>query len=100
MLNLRDPGLLKQKAYLDGAWCDADSGKTIIVTNPATGAVIGSVPEMGELETRRAIDAANLAWKTATAKHLSYNNFRFQCARFGGGHLSNLRVQIQHPKSL
>lgn len=62
MLKLRDPGLLKQKAYLNGAWCNADSGKTIMVTNPATGALIGYVPEMGEVETRRAIDAADAAW--------------------------------------
>jgi succinate-semialdehyde dehydrogenase/glutarate-semialdehyde dehydrogenase len=32
------------------------------VTNPATGAALGTVPQMGAAETRRAIAAANAAW--------------------------------------
>ncbi len=63
MLTLNDPSLFKQQAYLDGQWCDADNGETIFVSNPATGALIGSVPKMGAAETRRAIAAANAAWK-------------------------------------
>ena len=47
MLKLKDPSLFSQRCYIDGAWSDADSGKTIAVTNPATGAVIGSIPDMG-----------------------------------------------------
>ncbi|MEO8599805.1 MAG: aldehyde dehydrogenase family protein, partial [bacterium] len=62
MLQLKDPSLLRQQAYLDGKWCDADDGSTISVTNPATGAVLGTVPKMGAAETKRAIDAANAAW--------------------------------------
>jgi succinate-semialdehyde dehydrogenase/glutarate-semialdehyde dehydrogenase len=62
MLNLNDPSLLRQQAYIDGAWCDAIEGKTIDVINPATGDTIGTVPHMGAAETRRAIDAANAAW--------------------------------------
>jgi succinate-semialdehyde dehydrogenase/glutarate-semialdehyde dehydrogenase len=62
MLNLNDPSLLRQQAYIDGAWCDAIEGKTTDVINPATGATIGTVPHMGTMETRRAIDAANAAW--------------------------------------
>ena len=64
MLTLKDPSLLKQQAYINGQWCDADNGETIIVTNPATGAVLGTVPQMGAAETHRAIDAANVAFKT------------------------------------
>ncbi|MDR3482170.1 MAG: NADP-dependent succinate-semialdehyde dehydrogenase [Burkholderiaceae bacterium] len=63
MLNLKDPGLFRQQAYIDGNWCDADDGKTIVVTNPATGEYLGTVPEMGATETARAIAAANTAWK-------------------------------------
>jgi succinate-semialdehyde dehydrogenase/glutarate-semialdehyde dehydrogenase len=62
MLTLRDPSLLRQQCYLDGQWCDADSGATITVTNPATGATLGTVPQMGAEETRRAIAAASAAW--------------------------------------
>jgi len=62
MLQLKDSSLLRQQAYLNGAWVDADSGQTFDVTNPATGETIGTVPLMGAAETRRAIDAANAAW--------------------------------------
>ncbi|MBV7539160.1 NADP-dependent succinate-semialdehyde dehydrogenase [Duganella sp. sic0402] len=61
-LQLKDPSLLRQQAYINGEWTDADSGKTLPVTNPATGEQIGAVPVMGAAETRRAIDAANAAW--------------------------------------
>jgi succinate-semialdehyde dehydrogenase / glutarate-semialdehyde dehydrogenase len=62
MLNLNDPSLLRQQAIIDGAWCDADDGKTVAVVNPATGETLGTVPHMGAKETRRAIDAAQAAW--------------------------------------
>ncbi|WP_440965970.1 NAD-dependent succinate-semialdehyde dehydrogenase [Massilia sp. GER05] len=62
MLNLNDSSLLRQQAYIDGAWCDADDGKTVPVINPATGETLGTVPHMGARETRRAIDAAQAAW--------------------------------------
>lgn len=61
---------LKQQAFIDGIWCDADSGGTITVTDPGTGAVLGSVPNMGAAETARAIDAAQAAlpaWRARTA---------------------------------
>jgi len=61
---------LKQQCYIDGQWCDADNGATIDVTDPATGKVIGTVPNMGAAETERAIDAAERAlpeWRSRTA---------------------------------
>ena len=61
-LPLRDEYLLRQKAYVNGAWCDADEGGTLTVTNPATGRPLGTVPKMGAAETRRAIEAARAAW--------------------------------------
>lgn len=60
-----------EKAYINGQWLDADSKATIPVTNPATGELIGTVPNMGVTETRRAIDFANAAlpaWRNKTAK--------------------------------
>jgi succinate-semialdehyde dehydrogenase/glutarate-semialdehyde dehydrogenase len=62
MLKLNRPDLLRQQCYINGQWCDADSGEVIDVTNPATGEVIGTIPRMGAAETRRAIEAANAAW--------------------------------------
>jgi succinate-semialdehyde dehydrogenase/glutarate-semialdehyde dehydrogenase len=69
--DLRDPGLFRTSAYVDGSWIDADSGDTFPVTNPATGDVIAEVPRMGAAETRRAIEAARRAqpeWRAKTAK--------------------------------
>jgi len=63
MMQLKDPSLFRQQAYVNGEWCDADSGGTHPVTNPATGETIGSVPLMGAAETKRAIAAANDAWR-------------------------------------
>jgi len=62
MLHLNDSSLLRQQAFINGEWRDADSGATLAVTNPATGAHIGTVPVMGAAETQRAINAANAAW--------------------------------------
>jgi len=67
-LNIKDRALFRQKCYIDGAWVDADGGGTIAVTNPANGAVIGTVPKLGRSETRRAIEAANRAWPAWRAK--------------------------------
>ncbi|MBK1664798.1 succinate-semialdehyde dehydrogenase (NADP(+)) [Rhodospirillum rubrum] len=68
---VREAGLLKDKAYIDGAWVAADDGRDFPVLDPATGREIGRVPNMGAAETRRAIDAAAAAWpewRARTAK--------------------------------
>lgn len=73
-MQLKDTNLFRQQAYVDGKWLDAENGKTIEVTNPATGEVIGTVPKMGAAETKRAIEAANKAlpaWRAKTAKERS-----------------------------
>jgi succinate-semialdehyde dehydrogenase/glutarate-semialdehyde dehydrogenase len=70
-VQLNDPQLFRQQAYIDGVWVDADNGQTLKVNNPATGEIIGSVPKMGAAETRRAIEAADKAlpaWRALTAK--------------------------------
>ncbi|MEM7566609.1 MAG: NAD-dependent succinate-semialdehyde dehydrogenase [Pseudomonadota bacterium] len=59
--------VLKQANLIDGDWCDADDGKTIAVTNPATGETMGTVPGAGADETRRAIDAAHAAFPSYSA---------------------------------
>lgn len=63
-LKLKDGSLFQTQAFIDGVWADADSGKTVEVKNPATGAVLGMVPNMGADETRRAIAAASKAFDT------------------------------------
>jgi len=71
---LKDPGLVKTAAYIDGAWVGADSGKSVPVLNPSSGEEIATVPDMGAEETRRAIDAAEIAqkgWAAKTAKDRS-----------------------------
>ncbi|MCB9929607.1 MAG: NADP-dependent succinate-semialdehyde dehydrogenase [Alphaproteobacteria bacterium] len=67
-MDLKDPKLFRQQAYIAGQWVDADSGETAAVTNPADNAVLGSVPNCGPDETRRAIEAANAAWPAWRAK--------------------------------
>ncbi|QDQ88323.1 NADP-dependent succinate-semialdehyde dehydrogenase [Alcaligenaceae bacterium SJ-26] len=62
MLSLKNPQLLRQQAYINGQWIDADQGNTVEVRNPATGEIVAHVPRMGQAETRRAIEAANAAW--------------------------------------
>ncbi len=59
------------RAYVDGAWADAEDGATFDVVNPATGQTIAAVPRMGAAETRRAIEAAQRAlpgWSGMLAK--------------------------------
>lgn len=56
-------GLMQQANLISGQWVGADSGQTIDVSNPATGEVIGTVPNGGADETNRAIAAASAAFK-------------------------------------
>jgi succinate-semialdehyde dehydrogenase/glutarate-semialdehyde dehydrogenase len=70
-LVLRDRGLLRARAYVDGSWADADSGATFPVLDPATGETLADVPRLGAAETRRALAAAERAlpeWRARTAK--------------------------------
>jgi succinate-semialdehyde dehydrogenase/glutarate-semialdehyde dehydrogenase len=68
---LKDKELLKQRAFVDGRWIDADDGRTVTIANPANGSTVGTVPMLGATETGRAIDAAAAAlpaWARLTAK--------------------------------
>ena len=60
MLKLNDPTLLRQKAFVGGAWINARAtdDAPIAVINPATGETVGTVPSLGADETQRAIEAA------------------------------------------
>ncbi len=66
---LHDATLLRNQAYLNGEWVGTASNFT--VTNPADGATIASVPNMGADDARKAIAAAEAAfpaWAAKTAK--------------------------------
>lgn len=66
---MSDPArLLRHQAYIDGRWIDADDGATFEVTDPATGEVLATAPDMGAAETRRAIAAAEAAMKPWAGK--------------------------------
>src|SRR5438874_9340102 len=47
-----------RRLYIDGKWCDADSGRTLKVINPATEEVITEIAYGSRAEVRRAIEAA------------------------------------------
>jgi succinate-semialdehyde dehydrogenase / glutarate-semialdehyde dehydrogenase len=71
-LGLRDARLFREACYIDGAWVQASAGGATAVDNPATGEIIGHVPEFGATEARQAIDAAARAfvtWRKETAKN-------------------------------
>jgi len=60
---------LRGSLYINGRWCEADSGRAIDVINPATEEVACQVACCGRAETERAIDAAHkafAAWRALT----------------------------------
>lgn len=64
--------LLKTQAYINGQWQSAP--QTLNVTNPATGDIIATVPNMGATETQQAIAAAQAAlpqWRNQSANYRS-----------------------------
>jgi succinate-semialdehyde dehydrogenase/glutarate-semialdehyde dehydrogenase len=70
-MQLKDPTLLRAQAFVNGEWVNAANHATHDVLNPATREKLGTVPDMGAAETRRAIEAAAAAfpaWAAKTAK--------------------------------
>ena len=71
---LKNKNLLKNKAYINGAWVEAKSGKTFEVLNPSNGNLIVNVPDLDIDDARIAINAAHDAfpsWSKKTAKERS-----------------------------
>jgi succinate-semialdehyde dehydrogenase/glutarate-semialdehyde dehydrogenase len=69
-LPLQDADLFRQRALIGGAWVEAASGAQVAVTNPATGATLGHVPDVSAAETLAAIEAAEAAfgpWRRRTS---------------------------------
>jgi succinate-semialdehyde dehydrogenase/glutarate-semialdehyde dehydrogenase len=67
-MKLKDSSLFRQQCYVDGEWIGAPGGAALDVTNPATGARIGTVPVLGAAETEQAVAAAHRAFPTWAAK--------------------------------
>jgi len=70
-ITLKNPALLHTQAYVNGAWGDAVDGSTFAVDNPATGATIAQVANVGTAQTEAAIVAAQSAfpaWRAKSAK--------------------------------
>ena len=73
-MKLNHTNLLREQAYIDGQWVDADNQALFSVTNPANGELIAMVASVGQAETARAIAAAKAAlpaWREKTAKERS-----------------------------
>lgn len=73
-MKLNDLNLLREQAYVNGQWIEADDEGRFAVTNPANGELIAEVASLGRVETARAIDAAQAAqpaWRARTAKERS-----------------------------
>lgn len=66
---LKDASLVADKTLVGTEWVSAsESGKTFEVTNPSTGEVIATLPDLGKVEVARAIDAAYIAQKAWAKK--------------------------------
>lgn len=66
---LKDASLVTDKALVGADWLSAsESGKIFDVTNPATGDVIATLPDLGKAEVTRAIEAAHKAQKAWAKK--------------------------------
>jgi succinate-semialdehyde dehydrogenase/glutarate-semialdehyde dehydrogenase len=71
---LKDPTLFRDRCFIDGQWVEADSRARFQVDNPADGSLVGTAPDMGAAEAKRAVEAANAAlpaWRALPAKERS-----------------------------
>lgn len=67
--------VLLNQMYINGEWTKAVSGKSFPVTNPANGKQIATVPFGGREDAKLAVDAAEKAfrsWSAKTAEERSY----------------------------
>ena len=68
---LKDPSLLREQCYIDGAWVGTPSTP---VTNPVNSVELAKVPKMSTAEATQAVEAAERAfpaWAKLTAKQRS-----------------------------
>jgi len=68
---LKDPSLLRDRCYIDGAWVGTPE---FAVNNPANGTELIRIPQLGADDATRAVEAAQRAfpaWAKLTAKQRS-----------------------------
>src|ERR1700726_4225978 len=58
-LELTDRSLLREELLIDGAWVGGAAGARDVVTDPATGQLVGEVARGTRADARRAIEAAD-----------------------------------------
>lgn len=68
--------LIKNQAFVNGAWTNGADNKSFDVVNPANQKVVGKVPDMNARDVQKAIDSAydafhGKAWQDTTAKDRS-----------------------------
>ena len=71
MLNLKDPTLLKQQAFINNLWQTASDGTNTDVTNPFDNQVIGTIPNLTKEQVTQAVayaHSAQIDWAKKTAK--------------------------------
>lgn len=69
-LTIHRSDLLPGRNFI-GCWCEAEEGRRFDVTDPATDAVVASVPDSGAVDARAALEAAHAAfaaWRAVPAK--------------------------------
>ena len=74
MKNINNQSLLRGAGLIGGEWIEAENSQKIAVDNPATQEILATVPDMGAIETRQAIEAAAAAfadWRQTDSKKRS-----------------------------
>ena len=56
--------LTRFQTYIDGKFCDAESGETFETEDPYTGEPWALIPKCGEADVNKAVEAAYAAWDT------------------------------------
>ncbi|MEE4217216.1 MAG: NAD-dependent succinate-semialdehyde dehydrogenase [Xanthomonadales bacterium] len=59
---LQDTGLYRESSYIDGEWHAGENGETMDVTNPADGALVGTVASVSKEQSKAAVEAAHRAF--------------------------------------
>lgn len=64
IVQLSNPDLFQQSAYVDGKWTDANSGKRFNIEDPGTGKVFASCPDFDQSDIDRVVDSSHRAFQS------------------------------------